>query len=213
MLPKKKNIPPTSKWKELSKKHGAPDGGVTKALDAYWNSGASTPQKYLVAYTNLEKALATYITKVDKDAKGKKKITDYAGFQKLFLDEYLGVAHMNVQDTKRGMAGIQQLKEEIVKYMRAVQMLSLTKATAVDLGSFKSGPARGLGAMETRVRGLTVEQLNVARAIRAEVTKIDAIVDHMPPKTTQTQINGYVKQIIVISEAIRKIAKKGGMLL
>ena len=39
------DIPNISKWKELSTAHKAPDGGVTKALQAYWDSGANTPKK------------------------------------------------------------------------------------------------------------------------------------------------------------------------
>jgi hypothetical protein len=47
------DMPNTSKWIELYQAHGAPDGGITKAMEAYWNSGANTPQKYLVQYTAL----------------------------------------------------------------------------------------------------------------------------------------------------------------
>lgn len=202
------DIPNVSKWKELYTKHGAPDGGVTKALQAYWNSNANTPQKYLVAYTALEKALAAYISKVSKD---KKKIKDYSTFEKTFLDKYVGAAHVNRRDTERGMAGVNTYKAEVVKFMAMVQKLSLTKATAEDLGRFKSGPARGLSAMASQARGLSTEQVKVASAIREEIKKVDAIVDKMPATATQAQRNGYVKQILVIAKNIAKLAKEGGL--
>jgi hypothetical protein len=205
------DIPNVSKWKELYKLHGAPDGGVTKALESYWASGANTPKTYLVAYTNLEKALAAYITKVNKDAKLKKKITEYATFEKTFLDKYLAAAHVNRADTERGMAGVATYKAEVVKFMAMVQKLSQTKATALDISRFKSGPARGLSAMASQARGLNAEQVKTVNAIRDEVKKVDGIVDKMPATTTQEQRNGYVTQILAIAEAIRKLAKAGGM--
>jgi hypothetical protein len=205
------DIPNTSKWTALYTKHGAPDGGVTKAMNAYWASGANTPQKFLVAYGNLEKVMATYISKVSKDKKLKAKITDYEKFEKTFLDTFLGVAHKNRLDTERGMAGIKNYKAELIKFMAMVQKLSPTKATALDLERFKQGPARGLSAMASQARGLTKEQLTVANAIRDEVKKVDTIVDTKPANATQKQINALVKQIITVAKNIREIAVDGGM--
>src|SRR4051812_16147302 len=110
------DIPTLNTWKALALKHKAPDSGVTKAMEVYWNSGANTPQKYLVAYTNLEKSLGAYLTKVHKDTKLQKKMTDYAAFEKTFLDKYVAAAHKNRLDTERGMAGANTYKAEVVKY-------------------------------------------------------------------------------------------------
>lgn len=205
------DIPNVSKWKELTTHHGAPDGGVTKAMQAYWNSGANTPKTYLVAYTNLEKALAAYIGKVSKDAKLKKKMTDYPTFEKTFLDKFVGAAHTNRLDTERGMAGVATYKAEVVKFMTMVQKLDKAKSTAVDLSRFKSGPARGLSAMASQARGLNTDQVKTVNAIRAEVQKVDTIVDRMPADANRNQLSGYVTQILAIAEEIRKLAKAGGM--
>lgn len=203
------DIPNVSKWKELSKLHGAPDGGVTKALEAYWASNANTPKKYLVAYTALEKALAAYISKVSK---AQKKIKDYPAFEKAFLDKYVGAAHKNRVDTERGMATITTYKAELAKFMAMVQKLDKKKVTALDLSRFKSGPARGLSAMASQARNLKPEELKVLTDIRDEIKKVDAIVDKMPADATQKQLSGYVEQIIGIAEDIAKLAKDGGVI-
>ncbi len=205
------DIPNVSKWTELYKRHGAPEGGVTKALQAYWNSNAGTPKTYLVAYTALEKALATYISKVSKSASTKKKMKDYATFEKTFLDKFVGAAHKNRMDTERGMATIKTYQAELVKFMAMVQKLSKDKTTRDDLSRFKSGPARGLSAMASQARNLTPEQLKTVTAIRDEVQKVDAIVDRMPATPTRTQLSQYVTQILAIANQIRKLAKAGGL--
>jgi hypothetical protein len=202
------DIPNVSKWKELYTLHKAPDGGVTKALQTYWNSGANTPKKYLVAYTALEKSLAAYISKASKD---KKKIKDYPTFEKTFLDKYVGAAHKNRVDTERGMATIKTYQAELVKFMAMVQKFDKKKVTAVDLGKFKSGPARGLSAMASQARYLTPEQVKTVTAIRDEIKKVDAIVDKMPADATQKQLSDYVEQIIDIAEEIAKLAKAGAL--
>ncbi len=107
-------IPTVKEWTTAKTKYGAPDtaGGVTvsKAFAAYWASGANTPKKYLVAYTALEKALATYIGKIDK-----KKIKQYDAFEKEFLNGFIGKVHKERVDTERGMANLNTYKSEIVK--------------------------------------------------------------------------------------------------
>ena len=65
--------------------------------------------------------------------------------------------------------------------------------------------------MASQARGLNTEQVKTVNAIRDEIKKVDAIVDKMPATATQTQINGYVTQILVIAEEIRTLAKAGGM--
>ncbi len=52
-------IPKHSEWVALKKKYGVADGAAKginlgKDIDAYWNSGADTPQKYKVALTNAD---------------------------------------------------------------------------------------------------------------------------------------------------------------
>lgn len=202
------DIPNVSAWKALYTKHKAPDGGVTKALQAYWSSGANTPRKYLIAYTALEKALAAYIGKVSKS---KKSIKDYGTFEKTFLDKYVGAAHRNRLDTGRGMATIATYQAELVKFMAMVQKFNKDKVTADDLSRFKSGPARGLSAMASQARNLTPEQLKTLAEIRDEIKKVDAIVDNMPANASQKQLSGYVDQIVGIAEEIAKIAKAGDL--
>jgi hypothetical protein len=204
------DIPTVSKWTELAKLHKAPDGGVTKALQAYWASNANTPKKYLVAYTALEKALAAYISKMSKSYQ--KKIKDYPKFEKTFLDKYVGAAHKNRVDTERGMATIATYKAEIVKFMGAVQKLNKETVTALDLGRFKSGPARGLSAMASQARGLTEEQVKVVGKIRDEVKKVDTIVDKMPADATQKQLTGYAEQILQIAHNIADIVEDNNLL-
>ena len=199
-------IPPLSEWNTLRNQHQAPDNGVTKALNAYWDSGASTPKTYMVAYTALEKALAAYITKVNK-----KKITDYPKFEKAFLDKFLGQVHKERVDTERGMARFATYQAEIAKFMTMVQKLDKKKSTRNDLAKFKSGPARGLSAMASQARGLTKEQLAVLNDITAEVKKVDTIVDTMPAQMTQVQVGQRVDQILTVAKNIAKLAKEGGI--
>jgi hypothetical protein len=203
-------IPTVKEWTTSKTKYGAPDtaGGVTvsKAFTAYWNSGANTPKKYLVAYTALEKALATYIGKVDK-----KKIKQYPDFEKEFLNGFIGKVHKERVDTERGMATLNTYKAEIVKYMAMVQKLDRKKAKAVDLERFKQGPVRGLSAMASRATGLTTEQAKVLADINLELKKIDYMVDHMGANPTQTQLNSWVLDIIKNADEIAKLAKAGGI--
>jgi hypothetical protein len=204
-------VPPVSKWTTLIAKHKAPDtaGGVTvsKALAAYWNSGASTPKTYMAAYMALETALGKYIGKVDK-----KKVKDYEAFEKSFLNDFIGQVHKDRTDTERGMATLSTYKAEIVKFMTMVQKLDKKKSTRTDLEKFKQGPARGLSAMASRARGLKPEEIQVLNAITNEVKKVDTVVDTMPATPTQTQLTGYVTSILTIAEDIRVLAKNGGII-
>ncbi len=203
------DIPTLSAWKTFRTLHGAPDKNVTKALTAYWNSGADTPKKHLASYTALEKELNTYITKLSTSEK--KKIKEYDKFQQAFLDKYLGMAHKNRADTERGMAGVATYKAEVVKFMAMVQKLDKNKTTAVDLGKFKSGPARGLSAMASQARGLNQQQATAANAIRDVIMGVDNIVDHMPAQPTKTQLSGYVTQITEIAEQVADLAEHAGL--
>jgi hypothetical protein len=204
-------IPTLKEWTTLRDKHKAPDANVTKALNAYWASGANTPKKYMVAYTALEKQLAAYISKLSGSASTKKKITDYPKFEKAFLDKFVGQVHKERVDTERGMATLSTYQAEIAKYMTMVQKLSKTKSTRDDLARFKSGPARGLSAMASRARNLTQEQLTVLNNITEEVKKVDRIVDTMPATMTQTEIGQRVQQIIDLSKEIATLAKNGSI--
>ncbi len=197
-------IPTQGEWTKVKKDFGVPDGIATKAIDAYWKSGASTPKTYMAAYTALEKALVTYLQKLDK-----KKIKDYAGFEKLFLNKFIGQVHKERVDTERGMATLTTYQSEIVKFMSMVQKLDKKKSTRSDLEKFKQGPARGLSAMASRARGLNAEQVKVLNAITDEVKKVDKVVDGMVAKPTATQLTGYVTQILAIAEKIRVVAKDG----
>ncbi len=203
-------IPTVKEWTTARTKYGAPDtaGGVTvsKAFAAYWASGANTPKKYMVAYVALENALAKYIPKVDK-----KKIKDYAGFEKAFLDGFIGKVHKERVDTERGMANLNTYKAEVVKYMTMVQKLDKTKTLAIDLERFKQGPVRGLSAMASRAAGLTTEQAAVLKKIDLELKKVDYLVDHMGATPTRTQLSGWVTDIIKNAKVIAKIAKEGGI--
>jgi hypothetical protein len=199
-------IPTKSEWTKLKTKYGVSDGVAGKAIDAYWSSGASTPKTYMAAYTALEKALVVYLQKVDK-----KKVKDYAGFEKEFLNKFVGQVHKERVDTERGMATLSTYKSEIVKFMSMVQKLDKKKSNRSDLEKFKQGPARGLSAMASRARGLDAEQVKVLNAITAEVKDVDKVVDGMPAKPTQTEIGTYVTKILATAEKIRVIAQKGGI--
>ncbi len=199
-------IPTVKEWTELTKKYGVPGGTATKAFEAYWNSGASTPKTYKIAYTALEKALVAFIGKVNK-----KKVKDYPGFEREFLNKFLGQVHKELVDTERGMATLSTYQAEIAKFMAMAQKLDKQKGTRDDLARFKSGPARGLSAMASRARNLTSEQLLVLNKITEVVKGVDTIVDKMPAKTTQTDIAKYIGQIIDIAEEIAALAKNGGI--
>jgi hypothetical protein len=154
--------------------------------------------------------MAAYISKLSKSKSSQKKIKDYSKFEKTFLDKFLGAAHVNRVDTQRAMAGAQVYKQEIIKFMSGVQQLNKKTATAIELGRFKSGPARGLSAMASKLRNLTEEQNTTVTAIRDEVKKVDTIVDGMKKTDGPKEHKAYVKQILAVAEEVRKLAKAGG---
>jgi hypothetical protein len=204
-------IPLHKDWIAIKKKYGVADGAaknihVGKELDAYWNSGAKTPQAYNTALTKLETALNTYITSVDK-----KKVKQYDAFQKEFLDKFLGQAHKEKEDTKRAMADLKVYQAEIAKFMTMVQKLDANKSTKVDLDKFKSGPVRGMSAMSKGVRGLTQQQSKAVTEINGWLKMTEDAINNMKAPT-QTDIKEFVEATIKTAEKIHDEAKDGGLL-
>ena len=188
----------------MQKKYGVPGGAATKAIGAYWSSGASTPKTYMAAYTALETALVAYIGKVDK-----KKVKDYPGFEKDFLNKFIGQVHKERMDTERGMATLSTYKAEIAKFMSMVQKLNKDKSTKVDLEKFKQGPARGLSAMASRARGLEPEEVKTLEEITTHIKEVDKIVDTMVAAPDRPVLKKAVEDIVAIAQKIRVTAQKG----
>jgi hypothetical protein len=63
--------------------------------------------------------------------------------------------------------------------------------------------------MASQARNLTTDQLATVNAIRDEIKKVDAIVDHMPADASQQVLSGYVDDIITIAKEIARLAKAG----
>jgi|SRR5579859_301660 len=196
------SIPKRSEWKVLKTKHEVADGAVSginvgDSLDKYWNSGATTPKQQMESLAALETKLSSYISKLPK-TKVKK---DYDGFQKEFLNKYLGEAHKLKEDAARYNANIDTYKKELVKFFTAVQALHKGKTTKADLDKFRSGPVRGLSALGKNVRGADVTHIDQwLGTIDAAVLKMD---NHAP----QHDIDGFIDATIKTAEKVKELAE------
>ena len=142
-------IPTHAKWKAFKKDCGVADGAVSgidlgKALDTY-DKSAKTGIQFAIANgeaaRKLEGVLANYIQKLDK-----KKVKEYAKFQKKFLDDYVGAAKAKADDFKRYSADAETFKKELSSFFSMVQRFPVDGTTEADLQKFKSGPLRGFRA-------------------------------------------------------------------
>ncbi len=204
-------IPTHKEWKTLKQKYGVADGAaknvnVGKELDAYWSSGAKTPQAYNTALTKLETALNKYITTIDK-----KKVKQYDAFEKEFLDKFLGAAHKDKEDTKRAMADLKVYQAEIAKFMTMVQKFDADKLAKADVDRFKSGPVRGMSAMSKSVRGLTPDQMKGVTEINGWLKTIEDAVNAMKAPTPK-DLKDFVEATIKTAEKIKDVAKDSGLL-
>jgi hypothetical protein len=153
-------IPTHAKWKTFKKECGVADGAVSginvgKALDAYDNAvktGIQYAKANAEAAAKLEGVLATYIQKLDK-----KKVKDYAKFQKKFLDDYVGAAKAKAEDFKRYSADAETYKKELASFFSMVQRFPVNGTTDEDLQKFKSGPLRGLSAVGSGLKDASID--------------------------------------------------------
>jgi hypothetical protein len=195
------SIPKHSEWKTMKTKYGVATGGVSginvgKALDNYWNSGAKTPKEQYASLEALEKVLAAYISKLDK-----KKVKQYAPFQKAFLDDYVGEAHKLKEDAKRYYADIDTYKKELAKFFTATQQLEKGKTTKNDLEKYKSGPVRGLTALGKSVRKVDISDID------GWLGTINDAVQKLPATPSRQELDDFVDVTIKTAEKISSLAK------
>jgi hypothetical protein len=196
------SIPKRSEWKTLKAKHQVADGAVSginvgDALDKYWNSGATTAKEQLASLEALEIKLNNYMTKLDK----KKVKLDYPGFEKEFLNKYLGEAHKLKEDAKRYNANVDLYKKELIKFFTAVQALDKKKTTKAELEKFKSGPVRGLSALGKNVRGADLTHID------SWLGTINDAIQKLPKDTTQKDIETFIDATLKTAEEIKKLAQ------
>lgn len=177
------DFPKKADWNNLKKKYKIPNGAVKnievgKALDnfhkAYDNVKGITAAKQRVPVAEgLEKLLASYISALSKNKKAHKL---YSGFEKEFLDDYVGRIHFLVGDLKRYFADTSLYQAEVAKYFKGVMVLKtkLGKSTPEDVQYFNQGPQRGLTALGKSVKGIDVRQIDTA------LGKINTLIQTMP---------------------------------
>jgi hypothetical protein len=195
------SIPKRSEWKILKTKYGVATGAVSgidvgKALDSYWNSGAKNAKEQYASLDALEKVLAAYISKLDK-----KKVKQYALFQKAFLDDYVGEAHKLKEDAKRYYADIDTYKKELAKFFTATQRLKTGVTTKDDLEKYKSGPVRGLSALGKSVRKVDISDID------GWLGTINEAVQSLPATPTRQQLDNFVEATIKTAEKVSALAK------
>jgi hypothetical protein len=195
------SIPKRSEWKTHKTQYGVATGAVSgvdvgKALDTYWNSGATTPKEQYASLEVLEKVLAAYISKLDK-----KKVKQYPAFQKVFLDKYVGEAHKLKEDSKRYYANTETYKKELAKYFTATQRLKKGVTTKDDLEKYKSGPLRGLSALGKSVRGVDVSEID------GWLGNVNDAVQKLPSNPSRQQLDDFVETTIKTAEKVATLAK------
>ncbi len=203
----KKTAPTHKMWKALKKKYDVPDGAVKgidlgKAIDKYWKDmeGKRPPQMVAVAQ-ECEQVLANYIGKFDK-----KKVKEYAKFEKEFLDDFVGAMHEMADDFSRYTADIELYAAELRKFFASVTKLEVGNTTLNDLEGFKSGPQRGLTALAKSVKGIDPTEIDkLLGTINDTIDKMSAKnqTDPIPQKL----IDNFVSAIHAAAEKIAKIAK------
>ncbi len=195
-------VPKHKDWLALKKKYSVPAGAVSsvnvgKALDVYWQAPGSTPADQLAILEPLGVKLKAYIEKLDK-----KKIKQYAAFQKEFLDDYLGEVHKQINDSKRYKATAALYKTELAKFFTAVQALNKATTTKSEIEKFKSGPVRGLSAVGSNARGVDPTEIDKWLAT------INTAVQSLPSNPSRSEIETFIDATVKTAEAIAKQAKK-----
>lgn len=202
-------IPTHAKWKTLKAKHEVETGAVSgidlgKLLDAYEakvKTGVQFATANAEAAAELTQKLAAYITKLDK----KKVKKDYPGFQRTFMNDYVGAAKAKADDFKRYKADAATYTKELMSFFSAVQRMPLGKTTVADLGKFKSGPLRGLSAVGSSLQGFDLTPIDTRAA------KIQQVIDKMPADASTQIIDRLLAAIIKVSEEMAAEAKKMGL--
>lgn len=203
-------IPTHTKWKALKKKYDVADGAVSginvgKALDTYETkekAGVQYAKANAAAAAELEAVLAKYITKLDK-SKVKK---DYSGFQRTFLNDYVGAAKEKSEDFKRYAADAETYTKELLKFFASVQRMEPGKTTVDNLSKFKSGPLRGLSAVGSSLKGFDLSEIDKRAA------KIQQVIDKLPTNSDQALIDRVLQAIIKTGEEMAAEAKKLGLM-
>jgi hypothetical protein len=208
------DFPKRTDWQKLKKKYSIPDGAVKgfnvgKELDAFHKAydgvkGATAPQQRAVIAEGLEKKLATYLTGMSKNKKSYKL---YAGFEREFLDDYVGKLNFMKKDLKRYNADREVYQAEIVKFFSAVAKLEANKSKVTKdiLEKFKSGPLRGLSAVGSKAKGVDTKDID------AWLGTINDAVQKLPKDPTRTDLDNFVEATVKTTEEVATLARAQGL--
>jgi hypothetical protein len=197
-------MPVRKDWVALKKTHKVPDGAVKgvnlgAALDKI--KDAKTGPTIVAAVTAFEKIANTYITKLDK-----KSVTNYATFQKTFLDDYLAPAHTRVKAYKLEADQEALYKSELTKFFQAVQKLDPKKTTPDDAQTFGRF-ARGLFSVSLRTKD-AVDATAINKALQL-IYKADEKVSWK--KASQSDVSTFVFKVRGVASEVAKLAKAQGL--
>lgn len=208
------DYPKRAQWKALKKKYSIPDGAVKsievgKELDAFHKAydnvkGATAPAQRATIAEGLEKKLGAYLTALSKNKKAYKQ---YAGFEREFLDDYLGRLNFMKKDLKRYSADRETYQAEIVKFFSAVAKLEANKpkVTKDILEKFKSGPLRGLSAVGSKAKGVDT------KAIDDWLGTINDAVQNLPKDPSRQQLDDFIDATVKTTEEVAKLARAQGL--
>jgi inhibitor of KinA sporulation pathway (predicted exonuclease) len=194
-------IPGRGWWVKKKKEYNVPDGAVRginigELLEKYSN-GKTIPERAASA-AKLEKAAAAYITKIDK-----KKVKNFAAFEKVFLDEIVHPAHAQVQRSKLAADGKALYQVTLQKWFAAVQALDPAKAKAIDLQAFVKY-SRGVSSAGLRTNGAVD-----TKAINDIMKNIDELNDNTDYKNlTPDDAAVFIGVVKKVANGVRVAAKK-----
>jgi cell division protein FtsB len=208
------DYPKRTDWQKLKKKYSIPDGAVKnfnigKELDAFHKAydgvkGATAPQQRVVIAEGLEKKLAAYLSALSKNKKSYKL---YTGFEREFLDDYVGKINFMKRDLKRYNADFEVYQAEITKFFAAVAKLEANKSKVTKdiLEKFKSGPLRGLSAVGSKAKGVNT------KAIDGWLGTINDGIQDLPAEPSRKQLDEFIEATVKTTEEVAKLARAQGL--
>jgi hypothetical protein len=208
------DFPKRTDWQKLKKKYNIPDGGakginVGKELDAFHKAydgvkGANLPKQRHAIAEATEKKLAAYISAMSKNKKSYKL---YAGFEREFLDDYLGKLNFLKRDLKRYYADYETYQAELTKFFSAVAKLEANKSKVTKnvIEKFKSGPLRGLSAVGSNAKGVDTKKID------AWLGTVNDAVQKLPATPTQKEIENFVDATVKTADEVAKLARAQGL--
>lgn len=208
------DFPKRTDWQKLKKKYSIPDGAVKgfnvgKELDAFHKAydgvkGANLPKQRHAVAEATEKKLAAYLSAMSKNKKSYKL---YAGFEREFLDDYLGKLNFMKRDLKRYYADYEVYQAEIVKFFSAVAKLEANKSKVTKdvLEKFKSGPLRGLSAVGSKAKGVDTKKID------AWLGTVNDGIQKLPLNPTRKELDEFVDATVKTAEEVAKLARAQGL--